>query len=325
MQLKDEQSLQAAKLYYESGMSQAEVAAEIGVSRPTVAKLLAYAKERGFVVIEVRDPREQGSSLTESLLDIYGSYGLANVRISQTTAKNPEAVTKELGRIGALVLEDLVEDGFLVGVSWGATMYAVAKALKHRSHTGVEIVQLKGGLSYTKRSTNDLETINRFCAAFDAFARTLPLPVIFDNVEVKQTVESDRHIASVLEMGRQTDVVVFTVGSVNPDSLPLNMGYLSDDEFELITGRAVGDACSRFFTATGEVAVPSVDERTVGISLEELSTRPTKLLVAGGLEKAQAIDTALKMGLATHLVIDNATASKLVEQHSLSNHPEAAS
>ena len=60
MDQRDEQSLQVAKLYHRGGMSQGEVAVEMGLSRPTVAKLLQHAKARGFVTVEIHDPREDG-------------------------------------------------------------------------------------------------------------------------------------------------------------------------------------------------------------------------------------------------------------------------
>ena len=47
---KEVQALDAAKLYY-AGLSQQEVAQRLHVSRPTVSKLLAYARRRGFVRI----------------------------------------------------------------------------------------------------------------------------------------------------------------------------------------------------------------------------------------------------------------------------------
>lgn len=313
MDSRDEQALRAAKLYYESELSQAEVAAEIGVSRPTAAKLLQHARERGYVTVEIHDPREMGGELAERLRTRYASDGLVEVRVVEVARKRDDDLLRELGRMGAMLLEEHVQDGQLVGVSWGNTMYAVAKSLHHRAHQGVEIVQLKGGLSYTQSSTNDIETINLFCRAFDAYARTLPLPVIFDNVEAKRIVEQDRHIAHLLELGRRTDVVIFTVGATTRESLPLTMGYLSEDETAHLVERAVGDACSRFFTRDGEVALPSVNDRTVGISLTELAGRPTRILVAGGVDKAEAIDTALRMGLASHLVIDADTARTILE------------
>lgn len=43
--------VQAARLYYEDGLTQAQVAAKIGVSRPQVSKMLAHAREAGIVHI----------------------------------------------------------------------------------------------------------------------------------------------------------------------------------------------------------------------------------------------------------------------------------
>ena len=63
MERRDEQSIEAVKLYYQQGLSQAEVATRMGLSRPTVAKLLAHGRERGFVTIEIHDPREDASEI----------------------------------------------------------------------------------------------------------------------------------------------------------------------------------------------------------------------------------------------------------------------
>lgn len=313
MDERDEQALKAVKLYYEAGLSQAEVAAEIGVSRPTAARLLAHAKDRGFVTIEIHDPREQGGEISTQLLEKFGQYGLTDARVVATARSDQEQLLKELGRAGAEVLEERVKDGDLLGVSWGTTMFAVARALTPTSRRGVEIVQLKGGMSYTESSTNDIETINLFCRAFDAYARTLPLPVIFDNAETKRVVEKDRHIKQLLELGAHTDIVIFTVGHTHVDALTMSLGYLSEEEREQLSRVAVGDACSRFYTLDGQIALPSVDERTVGISLDALASRPTRILVAGGRWKAEAIEVALRMGLATHLVIDRETAQDIVD------------
>ena len=62
------------------------------------------------------------------------------------------------------------------------------------------------------------------------------------------------------------------------------------------------------------MAEPAVDARTVGISLSELREVPQRLMVAGGLQKSRAIDTALRMNLPTHVVIDKETANHLLQQ-----------
>lgn len=304
MDKRDAQAIDAAKMYFQGGLSQGDVANLLGVSRPTVSKLVQHAKDRGFVSIEIHDPRETSSELADALRE---RFGLAEVRLAHHHVAAAEA-TRELGRLGALLLADLVADGDLVGVTWGETMYALARHLPHTRRRGVEIVQLKGGLSLTNRQTNDYETINLFCTAFDAFARTLPLPVIFDNAEVKRIVEQERHIQRVLELGREAEIAVFTVGGISPDAMLFNLGYLREEEKAALLERAAGDICSRFYDESGQVALPEVDARTVAISLEDLRAKRTRLLVAGGAGKTRALAVALRAGYATHLVTDVATA-----------------
>lgn len=64
----------------------------------------------------------------------------------------------------------------------------------------------------------------------------------------------------------------------------------------------------------GTVALAAIDERTVGIRLEELRSRPVRVLVAGGRTKTAALETALHMGLATHLVVDHDLALALLDR-----------
>ena len=310
MDARDVQALAAVKLYYGEGLTQSDVAKELGVSRPTVSKLLTLGRERGYVSITIHDPREEASEAGARLRD---RYGLPDVRLAQPARPGSDVLLRELGRIGAELLDELVVDGTMLGVSWGRTMFAVSRQLKRKDVQGVEIIQLKGGMSHSDKSTNDIRTIGGFCSAFGAFARTLPLPVIFDSVETKRIVEQDRHIAHILQLGREVDIALFTVGNIAADSLALNLGQLSDGERDRLLERAVGDACSRFYRADGGVALPEVDARTVGITLADLRRVPTRVLVAGGSDKTEAIETALRTGLATHVVIDEATAARVLE------------
>lgn len=322
---RDRDALDAAKLYYRAGLSQAEVAAQMGLSRPTVAKLLQHARERGFVVIEIHDPLEASAQIGDALR---ARFGLDEVRIvhppqAPSGSGDSPSMADDLGIAGARFLEDVIEDGMSLGLAWGKTMLHVARNLRPTHTRARQIVQLKGGSSRSTLSTNNFETMNLFCAAFNAPALALPLPVIFDQVETKRIVEQDSHIADVLRQGRETDLVVFTVGSARRESLVMNLGYLSEDMVEELVVAAVGDVCSRFYTHEGEVASPSVDALTVGIGLDDLRERPRRVLIAGGTYKAEAIETALHMGLATDLVIDQQTARRVLALHERRRHPLA--
>ena len=72
MESKDGQSIAIAKLYYESDMSQQKIAETMQLSRPTVSRLLRYAKEQGYVEIKIIDPTESMTALEDRLQEKYG-------------------------------------------------------------------------------------------------------------------------------------------------------------------------------------------------------------------------------------------------------------
>ena len=61
---KQQLSIEAARLYYLSDYSQQEIAKQLDLSRPTVSRLLQYAKEKGYVQITVMDPFEDLNELS---------------------------------------------------------------------------------------------------------------------------------------------------------------------------------------------------------------------------------------------------------------------
>ena len=306
MEKRDEQSIEALKLYYQQDLSQAEVASRMGCSRPTVAKLLAHGHARGFVTIDIHDPRDEASELAARLEK---RYGLACARVAHGRAMREEEAIDQVGRVGAALLSQLVHDGMSVGISWGRTMNSLASHLSRSPRSGVRGVQLKGG-------THDFEVMRAFCEAFSAEPRYLPLPVIFQDTATLSIVRQDRAIAKILEEGRGVDVAVFTVGAMGREVISLNLGQLEEAEVEALLRDAVGDVFSHFFTKSGTIARPQIERRTVSISLDDLRARPVRLLVAGGLVKARALEAGLRMGLATHLVVDQDLALSLLDETS---------
>ena len=53
---KDKLSIEVAELYYQLNYSQQQIANQLEISRPTVSRLLQYAKDRGYVQIKISDP-----------------------------------------------------------------------------------------------------------------------------------------------------------------------------------------------------------------------------------------------------------------------------
>ena len=60
---KTQTALEICHLYYEDGLSQNEIAEKLKISRPTISRLLTFAKENGLVQIKVMDPKQDLSLL----------------------------------------------------------------------------------------------------------------------------------------------------------------------------------------------------------------------------------------------------------------------
>ena len=306
---KDRHSIDVAKLYYQSEFSHQQIAQQMGISRPSVSRLLQYAKEQGYVNIQIIDPVENMEDLERQLAR---KYGMQEVRIAYSTLNDPGEIKKYIGSKAAEYLNEIVRDGDIIGVSWGTTMYNVACRLKSRALKGAQIVQLKGGVTDGKSTTYADEILEKFAKAFSTIARYLPLPVIFGTKEVKEMVDQDRHIKRILELGRQANIAIFTVGTVKEDALLFRLGYIEAVDKAKLQQIAVGDICSRFFDREGQICNAEIDDRTVGIKLAELRDKERSILVAGGERKVEAIRAALVGQYANVLITDQYTAKALL-------------
>lgn len=308
---KDIQAIEAARLYYQSGQSQHEVAETLGISRPTVSKLLQHASEAGFVRITIHDPRDDQSTLAEILRT---RYGLSEVRVTASPGNGDlHTLRQNIGAAGARLLEALVRDGDSIGVEWSNSIHAMAQALQPQLRRGIEIVQLRGSETKARQGLNEAETINMICRAFQAGGHILPLPAVFDNLETKNLVERESHIRRVLERGRHCRIAVFTVGVPDETSVLFSSGFFSAAEVAQLTQRSVGGICARFVDKHGRICLPDLNNRTVGISLPDLRHKEQRLLIAGGEDKVRAIHVALRYGYANHLVTDAVAARLLLK------------
>ncbi|WP_123041232.1 sugar-binding transcriptional regulator [Cohnella candidum] len=303
--------LEAAKLYYQLDYSQSQIAERLGVSRPTVSRLLQQAKAEGIVRIEIRDPSEDAETLKQSLKT---KFGLKEAVVAYTPTYDDERVKTCIGQAAADYLGEILKDGDTVGASWGSTMYQVALHLDSRTLKNGYVVQLNGGVSDADVRISPSEIVHRFAQAFHVTPYFMYLPAIVDHTLVKQAMLSDRHIRRVMDMGIGANVAVFTAGAPTPDSVLLGSNYFREDELEVIRSRAAGDICSRYFDENGEICLAELNERTVGIELSDLRKKEHSILVAGGASKVNAIFGALRGRYGNTLVTDQITARELLHK-----------
>ncbi|MFC4599971.1 sugar-binding transcriptional regulator [Cohnella hongkongensis] len=306
--------VEAAKLYYQLDYSQNQIADALGVSRPTVSRLLQQAKTEGVVTIEIKDPTEDVEVLRRLLKE---KFQLKNAVVAFTPTYDDSVVKRYIGEAAANYVMELAKDGDTIGASWGSTMYQVALHLKTKSLNHSFVVQLNGGVSDADIRISPSEIVHLFGRAFNVTPYFMYLPAIVDHILVKQAMLTDRHIRRVMDMGQSANIAIFTAGAPTPDSVLLNSNYMRSDELETIRTQAVGDICSRYYDVNGEICLPSLNERTVGIELADLRQKEHAILVAGGASKVNAIWGALRGKYGNTLVTDQITAKALLKKTDL--------
>lgn len=307
---KDKLAINVAKLYYRSDFSQQKIAQELGVSRPSISRLLQYAKDKGYVNIQIVDPVEDMSIMEQRLKD---KLHLKDVKIASSTINDEEEIKKYISIAAAQYLDGIIKDGDIIGVGWGTTLHNMSQALIPRSIKGSQVVQLEGGLSNSEWNNYSRKILENFANNFNTVAQYLPLPVIFDNKATKEQVDKDRYIKRILELGRHANIALFSVGTVRPNALFFRLGYTDIQEQEKIQRTSVGDICSRFFDVEGRVCNRDLDERTVGITLSELRDKEYSIMISGGEGKINAIKAALRGRYANVLITDQFTGKALLE------------
>ncbi|WP_283679093.1 sugar-binding transcriptional regulator [Lentilactobacillus sp. Marseille-Q4993] len=303
------QSLRVAELYYSENYSQQEIAKTLGISRPTVSRLLQYAKDEGLVRIQIVNPIVDSQVLADQLSEKYD----IEVHVVPSNYGGQTTAIRSVGKFAADYLARIVKPGDTIGIGWGNTIHALTESMEPQNVSGVQVVQLKGSVSYSSEKTYAYESANELASAYGVVPEYLPLPVIFDNDVTKQMVEKDRYIKHILELGKRANVALFTVGTVRSEALIFQLGYFDHDEIERLQQSAVGDIVSRFIDKNGQVVDSGIDARTIGIELEDLRKKEHAVLIASGNQKAAGVHAAMTAKYANCAIIDQSLAQVILD------------
>jgi DNA-binding transcriptional regulator LsrR (DeoR family) len=302
-----------ARLYYESGLKQPEIARRLQLSQAKVSRLLKQAIERDIVTITVHVPVGVHADLEEAL---ESKFGLLEAVVVETTAANEQQLMRDLGQAAASHLERTIQPGDVIGISsWSATLLATVNAMRPASSgEGIRVVQILGGVGNPAAEVHATELTRRLARIVDGEPVYLPVPGVVGSVEARGVLERDEHVQRVLELFPQITLAVVGIGTVEPSPLLARSGNIFSDEELALAARAgaVGDVSLRFYDDQGKPAKTPLDERVIGLKLDELQRVPRSIAVAGGSRKVNAIKGALTGRFVSHIVTDRDTAVQLL-------------
>ncbi|MBX3194392.1 MAG: sugar-binding transcriptional regulator [Schumannella sp.] len=303
-------SVRVAELYYDENKTQDEIGALLKISRWKAGRLLTQARERGIVRIEIVHPRARRLGLERRLCERFGLDDAVIVPV-------PEQASGVLSRVAQAAADHLTSLRPVprtLGVSWGRTLDEVAERMPAGWATGVNVVQINGAVSLNRRPGTAASMASTIAQRAGGQAVLLPSPAILERLETKRAIEADRTVADVLALAASASAYLFSAGAADRGSVLVESGYLaSEDIDELVRKGAVADVVGRFIDANGNIVDPGLDERTVGLGLDQLRSARTAICVLAGERKHDVARAVVTSGLCTVLISDEATANALLE------------
>ena len=300
-------------MYYLQGQTMETIARHLGVSRSSVSRLLAHARETGLVRISVAAAPGTRGTLAGQVNELFG------VRTSVVPVPDVDTEVNRLHNVALVAAErlvELMEPQAVLGIAWGNTTAEVTRNLPHVHFPGSVVVQLNGAANASQSGLPYADSIiSQAAEAFGSRMVNFPVPAFFDYPDTKQSLWRERSIRSVLQTIESATVALFGVGALaaNLPSHVYSGGYLEPQELhDAKADGVVGDVCTVLIREDGSTDM-DLNHRASGPTPSTLQHIPHRLCVVSGASKALPLLGALRAGVATDLVLDDAAARALLD------------
>jgi DNA-binding transcriptional regulator LsrR (DeoR family) len=303
-----------ARLYYEEGLNQNEVARRLGITQVAVSRLLKKAEAHGIVRTTVVPPPGAFADL-EGLLE--ERFGLQQAIVGDATRDSEEAVLNAIGAAAAHFLESTLKTGEVIGISsWSSSLLSMVDHMHPpRKVENCLVVQMLGGVGNPSAEQHANRLAIRLARLVHGDARFLPAPGVVGTRKASEVLLQDPYVRETVALFEKITLALVGVGALEPSALVASSGNtFSQEELETLQRNgAVGDICLRFYGADGREMKGTFDGRVIGIDLERLRRFPRSVALCGGKRKFAAILGALRGKWINTLVTDQYTAQRLIK------------
>lgn len=316
--LSQERLAHVAFLYYVQGMSQADVATALNVTRSNVSRMLTSAREQSIVRFEISYPLDRDPLAEKRLLEKFETEGVREVIVvpnHETGVGRESSALLSVGRAACDWLDGNLTAGQVLGLCWGTTIESMVASAHFDRHIDVEVVQLAGEHSIDSRfSGHDL--VRRLAEKIGGSYRYFNAPAVTPDAATAVALSNSPLVAQALTVARSSDIAVLGIGEYGSGSSDLFLRRAEASEAEIseaTAAGAVGQMSGRFYNSTGQQIDLSINRRILSLDLAELLAVETVVAVVSGANKARATRAAIAGGLVNVLVVDESLARALVQ------------
>ena len=299
----------AAWLHHVEDLTQTEVAKRLGLAPLKAHRLIARAAREGLVRVFVEGPISKCIELERGLTQC---FGLAFCRVVPG-GDEPGLPLRALGRAAAGFLRGVLDRGEhrVIGVGHGRTLAAMVSATPRCPAERVRFISLLGSLPHVM-AANPYDVIYRLADKTSADADVMPVPFLANTPEDRAVLLRQEGVAETLAAAGSATLFLIGIGEVGGRAfLPSSSSIVAREVAGLRQAGAVGEILGHYFDQDGRPVETPLRDKVIGLAAEAIRGRQA-IGVAGGSDKAAAIQSVLRSGLLSGLITDEATARRLV-------------
>lgn len=302
--------LRAAWLYYNQGLTQKDVAEQLGISRTTVIRLLDEARRRSEVQIWINEGIEDCVELS---IKLERAFGLDEaIVVPMPAGGGVDAQAKCVGLALGQFLTEAIPDNYTIGVGWGRTMTASLGSFRPPRRDNCKVVSLLGGIVAVQQ-TNPIDYTWRLASQLGAECYMFLAPLLVDSIETKRNLIEKCGLEAIYRLAETLDLAIVSCGDIGPQSTSLSEGFISKAELdELIAAGCVCDTMFNFLDADGNSVDHSINSRVMSVGLDTLKKAKHIVLSCGGAHRATAIHATIKRIGCNTLITDESAARALL-------------
>lgn len=311
--LSEDTLVTVARMYYEQGRNQSEIAQILDVSQAKVSRMLSRARKIGIIRISVAQFELRHAELENHLRRL---FRMRTVVVAKTDPAASKAQRRGiLGHVAGPVISDLINDAHWIGLAGGRTLSQVLRWAQCHGTSAEGVIELMGSVNAVAGPNDATELARKLAAKMHVPCHSLRTPVVFSDPASREMMLRQPQVCEVFDLHRKIDLALVGIGSLE-SSMFIDPGIIAETELEVLRGAAaVGEVCGRFFGNGGLECETELKDRVVSVPLPTLREIPQAVGIAVGVDRARPIVAALRGGFINSLVTDEQTAEAIKDMN----------
>ncbi|MGV8986043.1 MAG: sugar-binding transcriptional regulator [Cypionkella sp.] len=303
-----------AQMYHVEGKRQADIAQILRISQATISRTLKRAQTEGIVRTTIMPPPGTYGDLESGLRR---HFNLPEAIVVECSEDRDGAIMSRIGEAAAHMVESTLQPDEIISVSsWSETVQKMIDNIHPMSQGRAKyVVQALGGMGDPSVQTHATQLTARLATLTGAEPRILSAPGIAQSREARLVLLSDPYVREAMELFDRITLAILGIGAVEPSRTLARSGnvFSAKELAELSDAGAVGDFSLRFFDAAGKSVQTAMNDRIIGISMDQIAKVDRVVALAGGQAKTEAILGALRTGVLDVLITDKFTAKRILQ------------